>query len=586
MLRLLRPALIATLVASLPACVEPEVEDGENDAFPSGKADGGIDEGSPEAIGVLRLVNDPAESATSLKNGAHVTSRVANNITKHRKGADGADGTADDDKFDTLLELDKIPYVGTATLNALLARARALGYVTSGVSYDVVFSPKPAAQSHNARIAQLIRTAQHSIDIAIYSYSDAGIAAALQDRANAGVDIRFIFDTANEDRKITDAAARASSKSGRLEAMGIDVRYVNQTMHHKMLIIDGPRDEADRVNSTKLVMGSANWSSTAATSFDENTLFIEGSAELSAAYQHEFDILWKGSRDFTGPASAQPNSTANIQVADVPDTEGAEVFFTSSNFTPTGTDGTTWRVDKTKTTVTDAWKAGIARATGSIHIATTHMRLRPYVEALIAKKMASPSLDIKVYLDQQEYISPSGDTAQKAEVDACMAAATTEAQRRDCQYNDFLFSKMLVDAGIPVRFKSYAYRWDHSYAEQMHSKYMVVDGKELFTGSWNHSMNSEQATFENSLHLFGAQNAGPVSKFEENFTAIWDTNRAALTALRTKITTDATIPVVYPPMALTYQEFGDLRNLIRTQCPLVDSDEFRTNAAAHRTCTK
>ena len=39
-------------------------------------------------------------------------------------------------------------------------------------------------------------------------------------------------------------------------------------------------------------------------------------------------------------------------------------------------------------------------------------------------------------------------------------------------------------------------------------------------------------------------------------------------------------------MALTYDEFTDLRELIRSECPDVDSDEFRSNAAGHRTCTK
>src|SRR6185503_12561957 len=92
--------LLAVSVA-LPACMDGDVEDGENDAFPSGKADGGIDEGSPEAIGVLQLVNDSAETAATLKSGAGVSSRVAGNIVKHRDGADGMAGTADDDKFDT-----------------------------------------------------------------------------------------------------------------------------------------------------------------------------------------------------------------------------------------------------------------------------------------------------------------------------------------------------------------------------------------------------------------------------------------------------------------------------------------------------
>ena len=38
-------ALFAVL-AGFSACTDADVEDGENDAFPSGKADGGIDEGS------------------------------------------------------------------------------------------------------------------------------------------------------------------------------------------------------------------------------------------------------------------------------------------------------------------------------------------------------------------------------------------------------------------------------------------------------------------------------------------------------------------------------------------------------------
>jgi phosphatidylserine/phosphatidylglycerophosphate/cardiolipin synthase-like enzyme len=580
-------AVLAPLALALVGgCVDAEVEDAEGDNFRSGKADGGYEEGSPEARGVLLLVNDASETAATLKSGAGITSRVATNIVKHRDGADGLAGTADDDRFDTLAELDAIAYVGPATLEALVERARDKGLVVRGASLDVMFSPLPAASSHNRRIEQLIRSAQHSIDIAVYSYSDAGIAAALADRVQHGVDVRFIFDTAAEDRKLTDEPARAQSKSGRIEAAGIDVRWMNKTMHHKFVIIDGPRDARERVTTAKVVMGSANWSSTAATVFDENTVFIENSAEISAAFQHEFDRLWLGSRDFAGPATAQGQSIVQIQPGDVADEDGVQALFTSHNFTPGGTDGTTWRVDRTKMELTAAHVAAISRAQSSIHVATTHMRLRPYVDALIAKKQANPSLDIKVYLDQQEYISPTADAAQMVRVETCLQAATTETQRLDCLYNDFLFSKALVDAGIDVRFKSYAYRWDHSYAAQMHSKYMVVDGSELLTGSFNHSMNAEQATFESGLRVWGPARAAIVDQFEQNFTAMWDAGRGLLAPLRSKISTDSTIPIVFPSMALTYQEFGDLRALIRTRCPAVDSDAYRTNAAAHRFCTR
>jgi phosphatidylserine/phosphatidylglycerophosphate/cardiolipin synthase-like enzyme len=582
--------ILQTLIVTVPACTtDGEVEDGIDDAFPNGKADGGIDEGSPEALGVLALVNDKAMSATGLKSAAGVTIRVANNITKYRNGADGAAGTADDDPFDTLAELDRIPYVGPATLNALLEAARDRGLVASGAAkIDVIFSPQAAANSHNARIAKMIRDAKHTVDVAMYSYSDAGINAALTDAVTRGVKVRFLFETAREDKNITDPVMLASSKSGRLEAAGIDVRYVNKILHHKFAIVDGPRDEAARAATAKLVTGSANWSSSAATQFDENTMFIENSAELSATFQNEFDILWRGSRELAGGATPQPASTAQIAPAMVTDEPGVRVLLTRVNMTAAGADGTTWTTDKNSMKVADQWVAAIRGATTSIHIGSGHIRLRPVAEALVAKKQASPNIDIKVYLDQQEFISASGDAAQRAEVDACIASATTPAQMRDCGYNDFLFSKMLVDGGIDVRFKGYAYRWDHSYAPQMHSKYMIVDGKELISGSYNLSMNAEHATFENALHLSGVQFKSLIDKFEENFATMWETNRAGgkLEALRNEISTSATIPLVFPSIAMTWSEFDALRVLIRQNCTVVDSTEYRSNAAAHKTCPR
>src|ERR1041385_8743286 len=105
-------AICLPLALTISSCTDQDIEDGENDAFPSGKADGGIDEGSPEAIGVLAMTNDPGITAAQLKSDAHLSTRAANNIIKHRDGADGTAGTSDDDPFDTLAELDAVPYIG------------------------------------------------------------------------------------------------------------------------------------------------------------------------------------------------------------------------------------------------------------------------------------------------------------------------------------------------------------------------------------------------------------------------------------------------------------------------------------------
>ena len=48
----------------------------------------------------------------------------------------------------------------------------------------------------------------------------------------------------------------------------------------------------------------------------------------------------------------------------------------------------------------------------------------------------------------------------------------------------------------------------------MHSKYMIIDGKELISGSYNLSMNSEHATFENRLVVAQlAAREGPWAEF-------------------------------------------------------------------------
>jgi phosphatidylserine/phosphatidylglycerophosphate/cardiolipin synthase-like enzyme len=460
--------------------------------------------------------------------------------------------------------------------------------VHEGPSLRVIFSPQPADASSNAAIAQLIHGAQHTVDIAIYSYSDAGIAAALGDAVQRGVQVRFLFDTASEDRKLTDPAQLAASKSGKLEAAGVDVRWVNKILHHKFLIVDGPRDDMSRASTATIVMGSANWSSTGGGVFDENTIVIQHSAELVAAYQHEFDILWKGSRELAGGAAPQGQSTANITVADAPDDAGIEAKFTSANMTPGGSDGTTWKTDTNSLAMASVWVDAIQRAHTSIHIASTHLRMRPVVEALLAKKQAQPSIDIELYLDQQEWISTSGDKAQADALLHCLAAATTDTQKRDCEYNDYLFSKMVADAGIAVRFKSYAYRWDATYAIQQHSKYMVVDGQELITGSYNLSMNSEHDTFENAIHITSPLYAPLVSQYEQNFATIFETGRAnhLLDSLRSTVMTAPVIPMLFDPMALTWSELDQLRTLIRQNCALADSTDFRDNPPAHRTCTR
>jgi phosphatidylserine/phosphatidylglycerophosphate/cardiolipin synthase-like enzyme len=564
--------------------------DPENGAFGSGKADGGIDPSSAQAHAVLALVNDPAIDFAILDDDARLNAKAAAAIIDHRDGVDGEPGSDDDDAFGDLAELDAVPFVGQAALTSLLAYAIEHGYLETpdGHGTAVIFSPQPFAQSHEARIAQLIAGAEHTIDIAMYSYSDAGIQAALAAAVARGVQVRFVFETASEDRKLAGAALQ-SSKSGRLEAVGVDVRWVNKIMHHKFMLIDCARDDAAAADTATLVTGSGNWSSGAATIYDENTLFLDGHRELNLMMQREFDLMWEHSRELAAnPALVTVHSTLAItdELLDASADDGTEVFFTSANFHVQGADTF---VNDGRNEIADQLVAAIDGASSSIHIASGHLRSRPVAEALMRKAADAPELDIRVYLDGQEFISASTHDAQVDDLEECLAeAGTSESKIRGCNDSGFLFGFIAGNSGVDVRYKYYAYRWDASYAVQMHHKYMIVDGDELWTGSYNLSDNAEHATFENMLHFEGAEFAELVASYEGNFESMWETGRAEdlLGALSEDIASlpTAEIPLVFASMALTWQEVSTLKSLIVAECTVVNSAAFRANAPAHRNC--
>ncbi|WAS91708.1 phospholipase D-like domain-containing protein [Nannocystis punicea] len=448
---------------------------------------------------------------------------------------------------------------------------------------DVVFSPQPIEHSHNARVEQLIGEAERTLDIAMYSFNDAGIRAALAAATGRGVEVRLLYEKASEDRKLTGAALQGS-QSGQLESDGVDVRWVNKILHHKFMIVDGPRDDLAAADDAHLVTGSGNWSPGAATIYDENTLFLRGERELVLRMQQEFEHLWQHSRDFVGdPGLASSASTLAITDAMIDDEPGAHVYFTSANFDLRGEDTF---VASGRETVGDTLVAAIAGATHSIDIASGHLRLRGVAEALMARA-AEPGLQIRVYLDGQEYIAESTHDAQVDALDDCYEEAGTDpAKRRACEDRGFLFGYVVGASGVAVRYKYYAYRWHASYAQQMHHKYMLVDGDELWTGSYNLSDNAEHNTFENMLVFRGPEYAELIARFADNFAEIWDTGRAddRLAALHHDIDDGGPVPLVFPAMALDHAEISDLKQRIRAACPAVDSQHYRRHPELHRTC--
>jgi len=68
---------------------------------------------------VLNFINHRATDADVLKYSVNLTITQANNIYNNKKGSDGIYGTADDNTIDNIQELDDIPYIGQASIDAI-----------------------------------------------------------------------------------------------------------------------------------------------------------------------------------------------------------------------------------------------------------------------------------------------------------------------------------------------------------------------------------------------------------------------------------------------------------------------------------
>ncbi|MBW2526251.1 MAG: hypothetical protein JRI23_18870 [Deltaproteobacteria bacterium] len=81
---------------------------------------------------LLGFMNDGDTSFERLDVGCAIRSDSARNIIAHRDGADGVAGTADDDPFDTVEEIDAVYMVGPWTMERLYECAEEYGYLVPG----------------------------------------------------------------------------------------------------------------------------------------------------------------------------------------------------------------------------------------------------------------------------------------------------------------------------------------------------------------------------------------------------------------------------------------------------------------------
>ncbi len=138
-----------------------------------------------------------------------------------------------------------------------------------GVTVENYFAPEDKVAS---KIIARLSQARKTIDFMAYSFTDDNIGKAVMDRAQAGVQVRGVFETTGSETRF--------SEYGAMKAAGLDVWQDGNPylMHHKVFIVDGQT----------VIFGSFNFSQNANEENDENLLIVDD-ATLAQAFTAEFE---------------------------------------------------------------------------------------------------------------------------------------------------------------------------------------------------------------------------------------------------------------------------------------------------------
>ncbi|MBI4546892.1 MAG: choice-of-anchor D domain-containing protein [Ignavibacteriae bacterium] len=145
-------------------------------------------------------------------------------------------------------------------------------FVVDNHSVQAYFSP---ADRTTTRIRATLNKAQNSVGVAVLSFTRRDIADTIIARKNAGKKARVVLDNN------TDTGNQFSY----LQSNGVDIHLKGGSglLHHKYAIVDAE----DVAGTPYTITGSHNWSNSAETRNDENTLIVQDS-RVANLYLQEF----------------------------------------------------------------------------------------------------------------------------------------------------------------------------------------------------------------------------------------------------------------------------------------------------------
>ena len=150
--------------------------------------------------------------------------------------------------------------------------------VVNGSPIQVVFTSEDPALAD--AILPVVNAATKSIHFLAFSYTDAPLAAAMIQRAQAGVSVTGVFEKVGSD---TDAAELKT-----LYCAQIPVRQDGNGsfMHNKVIVVD----------ERFVITGSLNFSTNAEESNDENVIIIDNT-DIAKLYTQDFERVWSQASD-------------------------------------------------------------------------------------------------------------------------------------------------------------------------------------------------------------------------------------------------------------------------------------------------
>ena len=165
--------------------------------------------------------------------------------------------------------LDRVTLTSTTTVVSTATSSQ------TGIStYSVCFSPGGNCAT---QIAAVIASANVSIHMMIYTFTNTALATALVQAEQRGVDVKIVMDG-------SEAASDNLAVEAVLNQGGVPLRIYsppNGIVHDKVAIVDG-----------KIVItGSYNWSYSANDYNDENLLILH-STTLASQYEADFQTVW------------------------------------------------------------------------------------------------------------------------------------------------------------------------------------------------------------------------------------------------------------------------------------------------------